>query len=167
MQPKVSVCCTTYNHERYLKRCLDSIVCQKTNFAFELLVFEDCSKDGTRKILEEYASKYPDIIIPLYQEENRYSKDIHVCENFVFPLVRGEYVALCEGDDYWTDEYKLQKQVDALDRNPQCNFCTHRVELVGDKEESLNDSLPRINGKLKGRKIGEWGGCFHRKKPYR
>ena len=143
MSIKVSVCCTTYNHERYLEKCLDSLVCQKTNFPFEILVFEDCSTDSTKEILSRYAKKYPDLIIPLYQEQNRYSKDIHVCENYVFPLVLGEYVSLCEVDDYWTDENKLQKQVDALDLNPDCSFCAHRVALVGDNCESLNDNLPR------------------------
>lgn len=138
LKPKFSVCCTTYNHEKYLRRCLNSLVSQKTDFPYEILVFEDKSTDGTRAILEEFVNKYPGKIIPLYQEENRYGKDVHVCENYVFPLVKGEYVALCEGDDFWIDENKLQKQADILDAYDNCRLCVHKT-VLGDEDGNFTE----------------------------
>ncbi len=144
-KPKFSVCCTTYNHEKYLSRCLESLVSQKTDFDYEILVFEDKSTDGTKEILAQFANEYPEKIIPLYQEENRYRKDVHVFENHVFPLVRGEYIALCEGDDFWTDENKLQKQADALDAYADCKLCVHKTVLGDEDGNFLGGYLPPID----------------------
>ena len=116
--PLVSVCCITFNHARYIRACLDGFVMQKTNFSFEVLVNDDCSTDGTIDILKEYAEKYPDIIKPIFHDENQYSKGIRrILATFVYPRAKGKYVALCEGDDYWTDSLKLQKEVNFLEAN--------------------------------------------------
>ena len=113
-KPIVSVVCCTYNHESYIRQCLEGFVMQKTNFAFEVLVHDDASTDKTVDIIREYETKYPDIIKPIYQTENQYSKGIRINAIFNYPRAKGKYLALCEGDDYWIDPLKLQKQVDFM-----------------------------------------------------
>lgn len=122
---KVSVYCLVYNHGKYLKSALDGFVNQKVNFPFEVIVHDDCSTDNSAIIIKEYADKYPDIIKPIYQRENQYSKGISIKRTYIAPLVKGDYVAVCEGDDYWNDELKLQKQVDFLDNNLEYIACVH------------------------------------------
>lgn len=113
----VSIACTTYNHVSYIRRCLDGFMMQQTNFAFEVLIHDDASTDGTADIIREYELRYPDIIKPIYQKENQYSKGIGVMATYNFSRAKGKYIAMCEGDDYWIDPFKLQKQVDFLDNN--------------------------------------------------
>jgi glycosyltransferase involved in cell wall biosynthesis len=113
---KVSVCMITYNHEPFIAQAIESVLMQRTSFPYELVIGEDCSTDGTREIVRQYAEKHPDIIRPLFREQN-----LGMHRNFVDTLAhcRGEYVALLEGDDYWTDPYKLQKQAEFLDEHPE------------------------------------------------
>lgn len=114
----VSICCITYNHEKFIKDCLEGFLIQRTNFAYEIIINDDASKDKTADIIREYETKYPDLIKPIYQTENQYSKGLGAMNvRFNFPRAQGKYIALCEGDDYWTDPYKLQKQVDFLEAN--------------------------------------------------
>lgn len=110
----VSVCMITYNHENFIHEAIEGVLMQKTNFTIELIIGEDCSTDNTRKIVVEYAEKYPDIIRPLLPESN-----LGMMKNFIKTMeaAKGKYIALCEGDDYWTDQHKLQKQVDLLEAN--------------------------------------------------
>ena len=122
---KVSVLCATYNHEEYLRQTLDSFVNQKTDFPFEVLVNDDASTDSTGDIIREYAARYPEIIRPFYQTENLYSRRINLYDVVFFPACRGEYIAVCEGDDYWNDPEKLQLQVDWLDAHPEYSACVH------------------------------------------
>ena len=124
--PVVSICCVAYNHVHFIRQCLDGFVMQKTNFPFEVLIHDDASTDGTQDIIREYEAKYPDIIKPIYQKENQYSKGVRVSLVYNYSRVRGKYVALCEGDDYWTDPYKLQKQVDFLEAHPDYVMCSHQ-----------------------------------------
>lgn len=114
----VSVCCLSYNHEDYIRQCLDGIVMQRTSFRFEVLVHDDASTDKSQQIIFEYATTYPEIIKPIFQKENQYSKGKGILAPFLFPKCRGKYVAFCECDDYWTDPQKLQRQVDFLESNP-------------------------------------------------
>lgn len=123
----VSIICNTYNHEKYIRSALDGFVMQKTNFAFEVLIHDDASTDATAQIIREYVDRYPDLIFPILQQENQFSKKRSITYTFQLPRAKGKYLAICEGDDYWTDPYKLQKQVDALERNPEINICTHRA----------------------------------------
>lgn len=116
-QPLVSVCCTTYNHENYIRDVIEGFLIQKITFPFEIIIHDDASTDGTTEIIKEYADKYPELIVPIFQTQNQYSQGIKPWPNFVFPKARGKYIALCEGDDYWTDPYKLQKQVGFLEAN--------------------------------------------------
>jgi glycosyltransferase involved in cell wall biosynthesis len=118
-QPLVSVCCITYNHVDYISEALDSFLMQETNFPFEILVHDDASTDGTKNIILEYAENYPEIIKAVIQTENQYSKAGLIAHRFLFPKAKGKYIALCEGDDYWTDCTKLQKQVQFLEDHPE------------------------------------------------
>lgn len=122
----VTVRCVTYNHEAYIRRCLDGFVMQKTGFRFEAIVHDDASTDGTAAIIREYARKYPEIIKPIYETENQYSKHDGSLRRIMDANTHGKYVAFCEGDDYWTDPYKLQKQVDFLETHPEFVMCSHR-----------------------------------------
>lgn len=139
---KVSVMCMVYNHEKYLRQCLDSFLMQKTDFAYEIIVHDDASTDGSADIIREYAQKYPDIIVPILQTENQLSKGVLISNDIMLPKARGEYLAECEGDDYWVDEYKLQKQADALDANPNCGMSVHKVERVNLDGELLGRPVP-------------------------
>ena len=125
MEPLVSISCITYNHAPYKKQCLDGFLMQKTTFSFEVLIHDDASTDGTTEIIKDYAQKYPEIIKPLYEEENQWIKGRRGSSEFNFPRARGKYIALCEGDDYWIDEIKLQMQVDFLENNPEYTMCFH------------------------------------------
>lgn len=114
----VSIVCDVFNHEHYLRQCLDGIVMQQTNFAFEILIHDDASTDKSVEIIKEYVDKYPHLFKPIYQKENKFSKGISIWKDIQFPRAKGKYIAICEGDDYWTDPLKLQKQVDFLEANP-------------------------------------------------
>ncbi len=127
---KVSVCCLAYNHEKFIKQTLDGFVMQKTNFPFEVLIHDDASTDSTADIIREYENKYPEIIKPIYQVQNQFKQGKSGDKYFNFPRVQGEYVSMCEGDDYWTDENKLQKQVDFLDKNPTYSIHFHPVKVI-------------------------------------
>ena len=131
--PMVSVSCITYNHGRYLRKALDSFLSQKTSFFFEILIHDDASTDDTVSIIKEYAESYPEIIVPMFEEENQYSRGIsNISGVFNFPRARGRYIAMCEGDDFWTDEEKLQKQVDFMEANPEYSMCCHGASVVSE-----------------------------------
>ncbi len=113
----VSIRCTAYNHEPYIRQCLEGFVMQKTNFRFEAIVHDDASTDGTADIIRAYAEKYPDIIKPILETENQYSKHDGSLRRIMDAHTHGKYIAYCEGDDYWIDPLKLQKQVDWLEEH--------------------------------------------------
>lgn len=123
--PLVSIRCTVYNHEPFLRQCLDGFVMQQTTFPFEAVVHDDASTDASASIIREYAKKYPDIIKPIYETENQYSKHdgslARIMDAAMHPA--SKYIALCEGDDYWTDPLKLQKQVDFFESHPEFALC--------------------------------------------
>ncbi|WP_147289828.1 glycosyltransferase [Anaerosacchariphilus polymeriproducens] len=143
MNPIVSISVLTYNHENYIRQALDSFLVQKTNFPFEILIHDDASTDKTQDIIREYQEKYPDKIFPICQNENQYSKGIFtVSANFNFPRARGKYIAFCEGDDYWIDMDKLQKQVDYMEGHEKCSMYIHAADLVTVNNEYIRDSRP-------------------------
>lgn len=125
----VSIECNSYNHEKFIAEALDSMLMQKTDFAYEILIHDDASTDRTAEIIRGYERKYPDIIKPIYQTENQYSKDNPV-DWFSYERAQGKYMAVCEGDDYWTDPEKLQRQVDYMEAHPECSMCVHAAEKV-------------------------------------
>lgn len=133
MEPLVSVVCITYNHEKYIAEAIESFLMQETDFPFEIIIHDDASTDRTPEIIREYENKYPDIIKPIYQKENQFSKGVKGnirTIKFIAPLIQGNYVAVCEGDDYWIDKEKLQKQVNFLEKNEEYIACFHRVKVV-------------------------------------
>ena len=150
----VSVVCITYNHVHSICDALDGFVRQKTNFPFEILVNDDASTDGTADIVREYESKYPDLFRCVYQTENQWGKK-DVCRDILYPMIKGQYVALCEGDDYWTDPLKLQKQVDFLDAHPECSICFHPV-TVKYENKIRPDSIFPAEKMLQGKTILEF-----------
>ena len=130
----VSICCITYNHAPFIRKALDGFLMQQAPSGIpqgakmsdwcEILIHDDCSADGTTDIVKEYATKYPDLIFPLYEEVNQYSKGVKV-DFFNYNRAKGKYIAYCEGDDYWTDPNKLQKQVDFMESHPDYSICMH------------------------------------------
>ena len=162
MEPvKVSVVCTVFNHGKFLRDALEGFVNQKTDFNFEVLVHDDASTDDSQDIIREYEEKYPDIIKPIYQTENQYSQG-KIIEELVIPHIKGEYVAICEGDDFWIDEGKLQKQAKFLDSHRDyslvaCSSKTlncitgeyeERFVINEDREISLEELVTEENGRL-------------------
>lgn len=125
---KLSVLFITYNHEEYLRQSLDGILAQECDFDYEIVVGEDCSTDHTRDILREYAQRYPDKFVLLFREKNFGRPTMNVYDTGQH--CKGDYIAFLEGDDYWTDVKKLQKQVDFLDSNPEYMGCTHTCSVV-------------------------------------
>lgn len=141
----VSICTQTYNHKEYIKECLDSFVRQKTNFEFEILVHDDASTDGTAELVKEYEEKYPQLFNNVYQTENQYGK-INSLTEILFKKARGKYIAICEGDDYWSDPNKLQKQVDFLVNNPECFVChTWHSHLINKNGDWIDEEAPKSN----------------------
>jgi len=114
---------------------------QKTDFDYEILIHDDASTDRTTEIIREYESKYPDVIRPIYQTENQYSKGDCIITRCILPRARGKYIALCEGDDYWTDPLKLKKQVDYMEAHPECSMCFHAVEIVNNEQEPTGNFI--------------------------
>lgn len=141
--PLVSINCITYNHEKYIRKTLDGFLMQKTAFKFEVLIHDDASTDKTADIIREYQKRYPDIIFPIIQQENQYSKGIsNISGRFNFPRARGKYICMCEGDDYWTAPDKLQLQADYMESHPECAICFHSAAIEVE-DGSITDSRMR------------------------
>lgn len=121
----VSICCLSYNQEKYLAQTLEGFLMQRVSFPIEILVNDDASTDSTRAVIRDYAARYPELIRPFYQDVNLYSQGKDLCLEVLYPAARGKYIALCEGDDYWTDPDKLQMQVDFLEAHPDYTACVH------------------------------------------
>ena len=159
---KISIICNAYNHARYIRDTLDGFVMQKTDFKFEILIHDDASTDETADIIREYEAKYPDIIKPIYQKENQYSKDVWITDVFQLRRSKGKYIALCEGDDYWTDPDKLQKQYDALESYPDVDICVHASTLINASDGSVNGTVDHGSEMtiIPVEKVIEGGGSF-------
>lgn len=153
--PKVVIKCLVYNHEPFLRDCLDGFVRQQTNFPFKAVVHDDCSTDGSAAIIQEYAEKYPDIIVPIYEKENQYSKrdgSLSRIMDAATQKYENSYFATCEGDDYWIDAQKLQNQVDYMDAHPECTMCcTNASVSIEEKQYSMqriSAAYPQKSGLL-------------------
>lgn len=145
MSPLVSISCITYNHANFIRQCLDGFISQECDFKFEVLIHDDASNDGTQEIIKEYQEKHPNIIKPILREENLYSKGERGFNvRYNFNRASGKYIALCEGDDYWTDPLKLQKQVDFLEQNKDFSFCAHHVSLIDQNNEIIKQASDKI-----------------------
>ena len=143
-KPTVSIVSICYNQADYIRQTLESFVTQQTTFDFEIVIFDDCSQDEAPAIIREYAAKYPKLFRPLLR-----TKNVGVQPNLVEALqaAQGKYVALCEGDDYWTDPHKLQKQVDFLDSHPECALCFHRVKVFTEGDPGKELIFPGLDDK--------------------
>lgn len=132
-KPLVSISCITFNHGKYLREALDSFLMQERDFDIEILIHDDHSTDDTIDIIKEYTERYPDIMRPMYEEENQYSKGIsNISGVFNFPRAIGKYIAMCEGDDYWSDPLKLKKQAAYMEAHPECALCCHAAGIVAE-----------------------------------
>lgn len=145
-RPLVSICCVTYNHAPFIRKCLDGFLMQKTSFPVEILIHDDASSDGTDNIVKEYAERYPEKIFPLYELENQFTKG--KCSlmdyEYNYSRARGKYIAYCEGDDYWTDPNKLQKQVAFMEDHPDCSVTFHDFDTWYYQEDRWEQNSCRI-----------------------
>jgi len=139
--PLVSIRCLVYNHEPFLRQCLDGFMMQQTTFPFEAIVHDDASTDGSAAIIREYAEKYPDIIKPIYETENQYSKHDGSIRRAMDAVMHPEskYIATCEGDDYWTDPNKLQIQVDFLESHPDYFVTSHDISVYNEETKIMDE----------------------------
>lgn len=146
---EVSIICNTYNHEKYIRDALEGFVKQKTSFRFEVLIHDDASTDKTADIIREYEQKYPNIIKPIYQKENQYSKRISITRTIQLPRARGKYIAFCEGDDYWTSDHKLQSQYEIMESHPEIDMCAHGAYIIDMRNESKSKwTYPEMDKKI-------------------
>ncbi|WP_432748161.1 glycosyltransferase family 2 protein [Pectinatus frisingensis] len=159
-RPLVSIVCITFNQAPYFRRALDSILMQKTNFPYEIIVHDDCSTDGTTKILREYEQKFFDVIKPIYEKENLYSKHIPFEKEYIAPMIRGKYVAFCEGDDYWLDRNKLQIQADFMENHTEYSMIFHAIRYEHENEVIFTDRISKIERDYSLEELIEGGGDF-------
>lgn len=139
-QPVVSICCVTFNHEAYIAKAIDSFLMQKTTFPYEILVHDDASTDRTPEILRAYEARFPELLKVIYQTENQYSQGRHVSQ-FILEQASGKYIAVCEGDDFWTDPEKLQRQVEHMEGNPGTTLCVHAASHVDNTGRTLESRV--------------------------
>ena len=141
----VSILCITYNHEKFISDTLVGFILQQTTFPIEVLIHDDASTDKTPEILRSYERIHPDLITVIYQQENKWSQGIDPTI-FLYKMARGKYIAWCEGDDYWTDPLKLQKQVAFLESHPECILCHHKVTYHHEDSDEQDYQFPKIEG---------------------
>lgn len=144
MTKKLTIICITYNQINFIQQTIESFLIQKTNFDFDIIIHDDCSNDGTTDIVKKYEEKYPNKIKAIYQQENQWSQGNPsiIFKKYIFPLVDTEYVIFCEGDDYFIDENKLQKQVDFLDKNKEYSICFHPVKIIYEDKSQTDAIFP-------------------------
>ena len=140
-EPLVCIRCTTFKQERYIADCLEGFLIQETNFPFEVCIHDDASPDRTADIIREYEAKYPHIIKPLYETENQWSKNDGSFTRIVAGMLTRKYIAMCEGDDYWTDPHKLQTQIDFLESHPDYSLTFHDAEIKNEPGVEPTDSV--------------------------
>ena len=139
-KPLVAIQCLVYNHEPYLRECLNGFVSQQTDFSFVAIVHDDASSDNSTAIIREYAERYPNIIKPIYEVENQWSKNDDSFLRIISKALENtqcKYIAICEGDDFWTDPLKLQKQVDILEADESLMACCTNSSVVDEQGNVL------------------------------
>ena len=129
-KPRVSVVILAYNQENYIRQTLEGAVNQSTSFPYEIWVHDDASTDGTPEIIKEFQARYPHMIKPWLQTENQYQQGVKPLTKFIYPQLTSDYVAFCEGDDYWVSPHKLSEQVAFLDQHPDYGLCAHGVKVI-------------------------------------
>jgi glycosyltransferase involved in cell wall biosynthesis len=140
----VSVVCATYNQKEYIRETIESIVQQKVDFEYEIIIHDDASTDGTTEIIKEFESKYSQIRV-IYEEKNKYLNGIPFLWDVVENYAKGKYIALCDGDDYWIDDFKLQSQYDIMESHPECDLCAcWGCTVTEDGKKEISQIRPRI-----------------------
>ena len=160
-QPLVSTLCVVYNQAPYLRQCLDGLVSQETTFGYEIIIHDDASTDGSADIIREYVAKYPKKVRAILQTKNQFSQKKDIWATFLIPQAKGKYITFCEGDDYWCDSMKLQRQVDFLEVHPEVSICYHQFREYDQQKQSFE---PHDNPAPKdGLSVKEllWGGYLH------
>ena len=142
----VSIYCIAYMHENFIRDAIEGFLMQQTTFKVEIWIHDDASTDNTANIIKEYESKYPQLFVATYQVENQYKKNPKTQSYIKPPIRRGKYIAPCEGDDYWTDPYKLQKQVDFMEKHQECSLCFHRSEIRYENQNGKMLYTPDFKG---------------------
>lgn len=143
--PFVSIACITFNHEKFIRDAIEGFLRQETTFPVEVLIHDDVSTDRTAEILREYEQRFPNLILPIYQKENQYSQGINPYIKFLFPRARGKYIAICEGDDYWTDPQKLHKQVKIFLNHPDTIICGARAKTWNENKQEFTFITPELD----------------------
>lgn len=138
----VSILCTTYNHELYIRDALDGFLNQKVDFDYEIIIHDDASTDNTPKIIKEYEEKYPNIIHAIYQKENQYSKKGFSMLKDIYIICKGKYIAACEGDDFWIDPHKLQIQVNFLESHSEYIMTAHNAIVFNTSDNTIKAMSP-------------------------
>jgi len=141
-KPLVSISCTTYNHEKYIAKCLEGFLMQKTTFPVEILIYDDASTDSNPEIIKSYQRKYPNLVKVILQKENQFSQG-HNVNKFNFNRAQGKFIALCHGDDYWLDPYKLETQVELLEKF-DAGIAGHPAKMV----DVNNKQIGKLSGKV-------------------
>lgn len=139
----ISICCITYNQARYVNKMLESILEQKTDYTYEIIIHDDASTDETADIVRGYAKRHPNIIRTILQKENQFSSGkTNILFDQLFSVAKGEYIAVCEGDDYWCCKEKLDKQIKFMKLHPECSMCTHKTRVVQEDGKATNKTIP-------------------------
>lgn len=159
---EVSIICNTYNQTPYLEKAVESMLAQKTSFDFEIIIHDDASTDGTTEMIRRYAAAYPEKIRPIYERENQYSKGADFITPAIKNIARGKYIAICEGDDFWIDDNKIQMQRDALENHPECDMCAcWGCTITENGKREISQIRPRIgNGILSAESVISGGGQY-------
>ena len=147
MKPLLTIICISYNQEKYIRQTIEGFLMQKVNFAYEIIVHDDASTDGTKEIIQEFVKKHPNVFVPMLEKENQYSKTGVLFLKGMYQKARGKYIAVCEGDDFWTDPNKLQTQVDFMEENPDYTVCFHQVNVVYDNHDKKDQIYPDVKNK--------------------
>lgn len=124
---EISVYCLAYNCVDFIEKSIQGMLNQEFDLKYEIIIYDDASNDGTSDIIRNYAQKYPEKIVAIIQTENQYSKGVNIECEYIYPKIRGKYIAVCEGDDYWIDRNKLQTQYEYMEQHPNCVLCTHNT----------------------------------------
>ena len=147
MKPEVTVLIITYNHSSYIAKCIESVLSQKTDFDYEILIHDDASTDGTTEIIKRYINKHEGKIRLIQQKVNKYSMGINrIINEYITPHIRGRYVTYTDGDDYWCDDNKLQKQFNYMESHQECSLCISNVFAVNKNGERIKDCYPNKSG---------------------
>ena len=174
-EPLVSISLVTYNQENYIRQAIDGCLMQKVTFPYEIIIHDDASLDSTPEIIMEYANKYPDKIIPIIQSENQFSKGTEINAKIIIPDAKGKYISFLEGDDYWIDPHKLEKQITILEAQPEISMSfTASKHIYSDesrkpwlKRYKNHDSICSIKDViLKGGRLVDMGSAVVRRSIY-